>query len=143
MFTDLLELESGFKSIIQKLGGNELVDDQKASGVIFLLPLLDKLVTAKLTESEYLQSRNEELVTKLRGSDMIVDDLSNKVKLLENSNQARSVAVEIDQERGTSVPSLSNQSEISEIQDMVKFILCLYTFHNYSTIVIFRSSIGI
>ncbi|KAI3467641.1 hypothetical protein Pfo_024304 [Paulownia fortunei] len=114
----LLELESGLQNIVWKLGGSDLIDDLKADGAIRLLPLLDKLVMATMLESENLKTKNEELGTKLLGAQKVVDDLSNKVKLLEDSNQARIVPPEIHQERGTSIASLSTQSEISEMQDV-------------------------
>ncbi|PIN09530.1 E3 ubiquitin ligase involved in syntaxin degradation [Handroanthus impetiginosus] len=112
----LLELESGLQNIIRKLGGGDLMDDLK-EGAMGPLPLIDKLVAGKMLESESLKSKNEELGAKLLGTQKIVDDLSNKVKLLEDSDRARTLPPEIDQERGTSVASSSTQSEISEIQD--------------------------
>ncbi|GFP96073.1 hypothetical protein PHJA_001751400 [Phtheirospermum japonicum] len=114
----LLELESGLQNIVRNMGGSDTIDDHKVDGPTSLLPLLGKLVMAKMQESESLKSKNEELVTKLFGTQKVVDDLSNKVKILEDSNQARIVPSEIEQERGISIDSLSTQSEISEIQDM-------------------------
>ncbi|KAH6797810.1 hypothetical protein C2S52_022364 [Perilla frutescens var. hirtella] len=114
----LLELESGLELIARKLGADDVMGDSKANGGLWLLPLLEKLVTAVMLESETLKLKNEDLGAKLLGSQKAVDDLSNKVKLLEESNQARVILPEIDQERGTSVASLSSQSEISEMQDM-------------------------
>ncbi|KAG8365977.1 hypothetical protein BUALT_Bualt17G0028200 [Buddleja alternifolia] len=111
----LLKLESGLHDIVRKMGGSDLMDGHKDDGAIWLLPLLDKLVMATMMESESLKSKNEELVAKLHGTQSVVDDLSNKVKLLEDSNQARTVPAEIDQEREISVAS---QTEITEIQDV-------------------------
>lgn len=122
----LLELESGLQIIVRKLGGGDLMDDSKVNGEIWLLPLLDKLIAATMLESESLKLKNEELGAKLLGAQKVVDDLSNKVKLLEESNQARVILPEIDQERGTSIASMSPQSEISEMQDMVNLVLCLF-----------------
>ncbi|KAL3835637.1 hypothetical protein ACJIZ3_010373 [Penstemon smallii] len=117
MLTKLLDLELGLQNIVRKLGGNDLMD-QKAANATLLLPLLEKLVIAIMVESENLKSKNEDLVTKLLESQKFVDDLSNNVKLLEDSDQMRIVPLETDLERGTSVASLSTQTEISEIHDM-------------------------
>ncbi|KAL0385422.1 UNVERIFIED_CONTAM: hypothetical protein Sradi_2936500 [Sesamum radiatum] len=111
----LLELESGLKNIVWKLGGGDLMGDLKADGPTWLLPLLDKLVMAKMLESESSKSKNEELGAKLLATQKLVDDLSSKVKLLEDSNQARSFPPEIEQEGRTSI---ATQSEISEMQDV-------------------------
>ncbi|XP_057776854.1 LOW QUALITY PROTEIN: trans-Golgi network-localized SYP41-interacting protein 1 [Salvia miltiorrhiza] len=114
----LLELESGLQLIAKKLGGGDVMDDSKVNGGLWLLPLLEKLVAAVMHESETLKLKNEDLGAKLLGAQKAVDDLSNKVKLLEESNQAREIVGEIDQERGTSLASLSTQTEISEMQDV-------------------------
>ncbi|KAL0364261.1 UNVERIFIED_CONTAM: hypothetical protein Sangu_0523700 [Sesamum angustifolium] len=119
----LLELESGLKNIVWKLGGGDLMGDLKADGPTWLLPLLDKLVMAKMLESESSKSKNEELGAKLLATQKLVDDLSSKVKLLEDSNQARIFPPEIEQEGGTSI---ATQSEISEMQDVVNLVLCLF-----------------
>ncbi|KAK6160319.1 hypothetical protein DH2020_003700 [Rehmannia glutinosa] len=114
----LLELESGLQNIVRNLGESDSDDDLKIDGATSLLPLIDKLVMAKMLESDSLKSKNEELGAKLVGAQKVVEELSNRVKFLEDSNQARIIPPEIDQERGTSVASLSTQSEISEMQDM-------------------------
>ncbi|KAK4381955.1 hypothetical protein Sango_2917500 [Sesamum angolense] len=119
----LLELESGLKNIVWKLGGGDLMGDLKADGPTWLLPLLDKLVMAKMLESESSKSKNEEFGAKLLATQKLVDDLSSKVKLLEDSNQARIFPPEIEQEGGTSI---ATQSEISEMQDVVNLVLCLF-----------------
>lgn len=111
----LVELESSLRNIIRKLGGNDFMNDAKVDGEIQLLPLLDKLVNSTVLESGSLKSRNEELGAKLLGTQKVVDDLSNKIKLLEDSNNSRAIQPEIGQETGI---SLSTQSEISEMQDV-------------------------
>lgn len=121
----LLELESGLQLIARKLGAGDVMDDSKVNGGLWLLPLLEKLITAVMHESETLKLKNEDLGAKLLGAQKAVDDLSNKVKLLEESNQDRVILPEMDQERGSSV-SLSTQSEISEMQDMVSFCSMLF-----------------
>ncbi|KAL2510310.1 hypothetical protein Fot_33957 [Forsythia ovata] len=112
MKNELLEIESGLQNIVRKFGGNELIDDHKVAGVIWLVPILDKLVMAMALESENLKSKTDELGAKLFGSEMLVNDFSNKV------NQSRIAPTENRQERGASEASLPAKSEISEVQDM-------------------------
>ncbi|KAL0421494.1 UNVERIFIED_CONTAM: hypothetical protein Slati_3172300 [Sesamum latifolium] len=95
----------------------------ESDGPTWLLPLLDKLIMAIMLESESSKSKNEELGAKLLATQKLVDDLSSKVKLLEDSNQARIFPPEIEQEGGTSI---ATQSEISEMQDVVNLVLCLF-----------------
>ncbi|GER25368.1 TGN-localized SYP41-interacting protein [Striga asiatica] len=116
----LLELESGLWDIVRNLVGNDMTDGHVVDHWTSLLPLLDKLITAKIHESESLKSKNEELSVQLLGTQKVVGDLSNKVKFLEDSNQAGIFPPEINQERtSTSIASLSTtQSEISEMQDV-------------------------
>ncbi|KAL6569188.1 hypothetical protein OROHE_003469 [Orobanche hederae] len=114
----LSELESGLQNIVRNLGGSDMMDDHKVDGPTSVLPLLDKLVMVKMHESQSLKSKNEELRVKLLGAQKVVDDLSNQVKCLEDSNQARIAPPDMEQERRTSIASLSTQPEISEIQYM-------------------------
>ncbi|XP_059633606.1 trans-Golgi network-localized SYP41-interacting protein 1 isoform X2 [Cornus florida] len=119
MKSELFELALGLENIIQKLGGNELVVDQKSAGARELLPVLEKLVTAIVLESENSKSKAQELGAKLLGNQKVVDDLSTKVKLLEDSSQGRFVSPETLQERSIfEAPSLPPRSEISEIEDV-------------------------
>ncbi|XP_073129882.1 trans-Golgi network-localized SYP41-interacting protein 1 isoform X2 [Henckelia pumila] len=115
MGNELSELKSGLQDIVQKLGGNEMVANQNLAG---LLPLLDELVLAQIVESENLRSKNEELGAKLLWTERIVDDLSNKVKVLEEYNHAKITPTDTDQERRTFGGSLSTDPEITEIQDL-------------------------
>lgn len=126
----LLELESGLQLIAKKLGAGDVMNDSKVNGGSWLLPLLEKLVAAVMHESETLKLKNEDLGAKLLGAQKAVDDLSNKVKLLEDSNQAKVILPEIIQERATSVASLATQTEISEMQDMVNFLyFCCFSIN--------------
>ncbi|XP_073315775.1 trans-Golgi network-localized SYP41-interacting protein 1-like isoform X2 [Primulina huaijiensis] len=115
MVNELSELKSGLQDIVKKLGGNEMMVDQNLAGV---LPLLDELVLTSMLESENLRSENKELGAKLLWTERIVDDLSNKVKVLEEYTNAKITPTETDQERGTSKASVSTQLEITEIQDL-------------------------
>ncbi|XP_042057201.1 sporulation-specific protein 15-like isoform X1 [Salvia splendens] len=114
----LLELESGLQLIAKKLGAGDVMDDSKVNGELWLLPLLEKLVAAVMHGSETLKLKNEDLSAKLLGAQKAVDDLSNKVKLLEETSKSRAILPEIDQERGKSVASLSTETEIAEMQDV-------------------------
>ncbi|KAK2999512.1 hypothetical protein RJ639_008555, partial [Escallonia herrerae] len=118
MKNELFELASGLENIIQKLGGNQLVGGQKSAGAMELLLGLEKLIMAVILESENSKSKVQELGAKLQGTQKVVDELSSKVKLLEEYSQDRPAAPETIQERGVfEAPSLPNRTEISEIED--------------------------
>lgn len=120
MKNELSEFSIGLGNIIQKLGGNNLVDLQKETPVTGFLPVLDKLIGAKVMESENLKAKTEELLADLHGTQKVVEDLSSKVESLENFNQLKVTPLEINQERGIfEAASLPTQSEISEVQDVV------------------------
>ncbi|MCD7463045.1 hypothetical protein HAX54_049852 [Datura stramonium] len=120
MKNELLEFTIGLENIIQKLGSNNLVDLQKETPVTGFLPVLDKLIVAKVLESENLKAKTEELLADLHDTQKVVEDLSSKVKSLENPNQLKVTPLEINQERGIfEAASLPTQSEISEVQDVV------------------------
>ncbi|XP_059316365.1 trans-Golgi network-localized SYP41-interacting protein 1 [Lycium ferocissimum] len=120
MKNELLEFTIGLENIIRKLGSNNLVGLRKETLMTGLLPVLEKLIVAKVLESENLKTKTEELLADLHGTQKVVEDLSSKVKSLENSNQAKVTPLEINQERGIlEAASLPSQSEISEVQDVV------------------------
>ncbi|KAK4716003.1 hypothetical protein R3W88_014341 [Solanum pinnatisectum] len=120
MKNELLEFTIGLENIIHKLGSNNLVDLHTETPVTGFLPVLDKLIVAKVLESENLKAKTEELLADLHGTQKVVEDLSSKVKSLENSNQLKVTPLEINQERGIfEAASLPTQSEISEVQDVV------------------------
>ncbi|XP_077226817.1 TGN-related, localized SYP41 interacting protein isoform X3 [Tasmannia lanceolata] len=116
---DLAELVSGLEKIIQKLGGNDTLEDKKSVGAKGLLPMLEKLVVALILESESSKSKAQDLDIKLQGSQKVVDELSAKVKLLENSVHEMPPPPDTIQERSIfEASSLATGSEISEIEDM-------------------------
>ncbi|KAJ8548324.1 hypothetical protein K7X08_030793 [Anisodus acutangulus] len=120
MKNELLEFTIGLENIIQKLGSNNLIGLQKEAPVTGLLPVLDKLIVAKVSESENLKAKAEELLADLHDTQKVVEELSSKVKSLENSNQLKVAPLEINQETGIfEAASLPTQSEISEVQDVV------------------------
>ncbi|XVE92257.1 hypothetical protein REPUB_Repub01dG0081100 [Reevesia pubescens] len=116
--SELSEVTSGLERIIVVLGGKEFIGGQNSVGMKALLPVLEKQVNALLLEAENSKSKALELGTKLLGSQKVVDELSTKVKLLEDSTHGRTVQPEIVQERSIfEASSAPTGSEISEIED--------------------------
>ncbi|BBG93971.1 hypothetical protein Prudu_002139 [Prunus dulcis] len=119
MKSELSVLIYSLEKIIDMSGGNDLVGDQKSSGVMGLLSVLEKQVMALQLESENSKSKAQELGTKLVESQKFVEELSTKVNVLQDSHQGRPAQQEIVQERGIfEAPSLPTGSEISEIEDV-------------------------
>ncbi|XVF85128.1 hypothetical protein PTKIN_Ptkin17bG0093400 [Pterospermum kingtungense] len=119
MKMELSKATIGLEKIIGLLGGEELIEGQNSVGMTSLLPVLEKQVNTLLFEAESSKSKGQELGTKLLGSQKVVDELSTKVKLLEDSLQDRTVQPEIVQERSIfEAPSVPAGSEISEIEDV-------------------------
>ncbi|XP_043723243.1 putative leucine-rich repeat-containing protein DDB_G0290503 isoform X2 [Telopea speciosissima] len=117
--SELTEIALSLEKFIQKLGGNDLVEDKKLIGARGLLQVLEKLVTAIIVDSESSKTNAQELSAKLLGSQKVVDELSNKVKLLEDAIHGRPAMPETVQERSIyEAPSSANASEISEIEDV-------------------------
>ncbi|CAL9114961.1 unnamed protein product [Musa acuminata var. zebrina] len=116
---ELLEMTGGLERIIRSLGGYDALQDQKPVSVKQLLSMLERLTTASNLEFENLKSRAQELGSELQSKDTLIDDLSEKVKILENSIHARSGQQEITKERTflESTPAAVG-SEISEIEDV-------------------------
>ncbi|KAK6252407.1 hypothetical protein QUC31_014127 [Theobroma cacao] len=120
MKTEFSEVTYGLEKIIAVLGGKEFTGGQNSVGMKALLPVLEKQVNTLLSEAENSKSKAQELGIKLLGSQMIVDELSTKVKLLEDSLESRTVQPEIVQERSIfEAPSAPTGSETSEIEDAV------------------------
>lgn len=118
--SEISEVSSGLQKICHVLGSNEIVGDQKPYSPLKILPALEKNITALLLEAESSKSQSEELQTKLLGSQRVIDELSTRIKLLEDSLQSRNTQPEIVQERSIfEAPSLPSGSEISEIEDVV------------------------
>ncbi|KAH0991798.1 hypothetical protein GBA52_003281 [Prunus armeniaca] len=119
MKSELSVLIYSLEKIIDISGGNDLVGDQKSSGVMGLLSVLEKQVMALQMESENSKSKAQELGTKLVESQKFVEELSTKVNVLQDSHQGRPAQQEIVQERSIfEAPSLPTGSEISEIEDV-------------------------
>ncbi|XP_042504098.1 putative leucine-rich repeat-containing protein DDB_G0290503 isoform X2 [Macadamia integrifolia] len=117
--TELTEIALSLEKFIQKLGGNDLVEDKKLIGARGLLQVLEKLVMTIIVDSESSKTKAQELSAKLLGSQKVADELSNKVKLLEDAIHGRPAMPETVQERSIyEAPSTANASEISEIEDV-------------------------
>lgn len=117
---ELFELAIGLENIVQKLGGDEKVANQKSTSVSGLVTILEKLVTAIILESENYKSKAQEFDAKMLRTQEVVDQLTSKIKLLEDSNQGREALPDTIQERGVfEAHTLPTQSEISEIEDVV------------------------
>lgn len=115
---DLFELTLALEKIDNMLGGKGFTGDPKPSDLRGLLPVVEKQVTALLLENENSKSKVQELGIKLLGSQKALDELSTKVKLLEDSLEGRTSQSEIVQERSIfEAPSAPTGSEISEIED--------------------------
>lgn len=127
MKSEMSELTFGLEKIVDTLGGNAVVGDQKSAGVQTLLPALEKQIMALLLEAENSKSEAQELSTKLIGSQKVIDELSTKVKLFEDSLQSKTAQPEIVQERSIfEAPPLPTGSEISEIEDVVNILMLFF-----------------
>ncbi|KAF9600274.1 hypothetical protein IFM89_005860, partial [Coptis chinensis] len=113
---DLAELTIELEKLIQKFGGNVIIRDNKF-GVKGLLSVLENLVVGSILECETSKSKAQESVTKLHDNQKVLDELSEKVKLLEDSSHNRPTLPDAVQERRILEPSFPSGSEISEIGD--------------------------
>lgn len=121
--SELFELTSVLEKIIDILGANDdWVVDRKSKGVRELLPALEKHIIAIISESENSKSKAQELGIKLVGSQKVIDELTTKIKLLEDSIQDRNSQPEIVQERSIyEAPLLPASSEITEVEEVLYF----------------------
>ncbi|XP_068656859.1 trans-Golgi network-localized SYP41-interacting protein 1-like isoform X2 [Aristolochia californica] len=114
---ELAELALGLERIIGTLGGSDNFEDKKISGVKGQIPVLEELAMGLILEAESSKAKTQEMGTKLQGSQNLVDELSAKVKLLEEAVRERQVASDTIQERSIyETPSILG-SEISEVED--------------------------
>ncbi|RZB50107.1 myosin-11-like isoform X2 [Glycine soja] len=115
---ELSELTYVLEKIMDILGAGEWVVDRKSKGSKELIPALEKHIIAILSESENSKSKAQELDIKLVGSQKVIDELTTKVKLLEDSLQDRTSQPDIVQERSIyEAPSLPAGSEIIEVEE--------------------------
>ncbi|TKY47720.1 restin-like [Spatholobus suberectus] len=115
---ELSELSYVLEKIMDILGASEWVVDRKSKGVKELISALEKHIIAILSESENSKSKAQELDIKLVGSQKVIDELTTKVKVLEDSLQDRTSQPDIVQERSIyEAPSLPAGSEIIEVEE--------------------------
>lgn len=117
MKNEMSELFFGLEKLIDIFGDHGFVGEQKSSGEQGLLAALEKQIMALLLEVDNSISHAEELDIKLLGSQKIIDELSSKIKVLEDSLQSRAAKPEIVQERSIFEAPPPAVSEISEIED--------------------------
>lgn len=127
MRSQISELSFGFGKLLTILGGGDLVEEYKSAAAMEIYPVLEKQVLALRAENESSKYKTEELTMKLLGSQQIVDELSEKVRILEGSLQVKTAHPEIVQER-RSAPSLPTGTEISEIEDVVILYYTCFIF---------------
>lgn len=119
---ELSELTFVLENIIDILGTNNWVVDRKSKGVKELIPSLEKHIIAILSESENSKSKVQELGIKLVGSQKVIDELTTKVKLLEDSLQDKISQPDNVQERSIfEAPLLPAGSEITEVEEVLYF----------------------
>lgn len=119
---ELSELTFALKKVMDIVGARDRVVDRKSTDVKELIPALEKHIMAILLESENSKSEAQELGIELLGRQKAIDELTTKVKLLEDSLHERTSQPGIVQERSIfEAPSLPAGSEITEVEDVVNF----------------------
>ena len=125
---ELSKVISGLEKLLGILAGNDTVVDSDFSESWTVLQALERKVASFLLESESSKSRAQELGLKLVSSEKLVDKLSLKVKELEDKLQSKAIQPDVVLER--SVFEAPSTSEISEIEDKVKFYLCAFSTYD-------------
>lgn len=124
MKIEFAEFTFGLEKIVNMLESNEFVVNQKSSGSKGLLAVLEKQIMTLHSDAENAKSKVQELGNKLLESQKVVDDLTTKVDLLEESLHGRRDQPEIVQERSIfEASSLPTGSEISEVEDVVRILV--------------------
>ena len=119
---ELSELNFALEKVMDILGAGDWVVDRKSTGVKELISALEKHIRAMLLESENSKSKVQELGIKLVGSQNVIDELTTKVKLLEDSLKDRTSEPETVQQRSLfEASSLPAGSEITEVEEVVNF----------------------
>ncbi|XP_062222864.1 trans-Golgi network-localized SYP41-interacting protein 1 [Phragmites australis] len=118
---ELLEVTVSMERMIQRLGylgGKDVLEDNKLTTTQALLSKLEKLIIASSTEAGNAKSIIQELGAKLQSREKAVDELSTKVKMLEDLYHARLVQPEASKERAFEASSSAIVSDLSEIEDL-------------------------
>jgi hypothetical protein len=131
MKNEMSELFFGLEKLIDIFGDHGFVGEQKSSGEQGLLAALEKQIMALLLEVDNSISHAEELDIKLLGSQKIIDELSSKIKVLEDSLQSRAAKPEIVQERSIFEAPPPAVSEISEIEDAVNTLYVMFSMTDF------------
>ncbi|CAD6243772.1 unnamed protein product [Miscanthus lutarioriparius] len=118
--SELLEVTVSMERMIQRLGylgGKDVLEDNKPATTQALLSKLEKLIIASSTEAGNAKSMTQELGAKLQSREKAVDELSTKVKMLEDLYHARLAQPEASKDRSFEASSSTIGSDISEIED--------------------------
>ncbi|GAB4840526.1 hypothetical protein Ancab_021295 [Ancistrocladus abbreviatus] len=122
---ELFDMVEGVERVVQKLGDS--VGDPNSLTINELLEVLENLVMAKIAESENSKSKIHEQDSKLLESQKVVDELSSKIKVLEDSFYERAPPLEMLQERnnmGSIDQELAKvKSELSELVAVIEAII--------------------
>jgi len=111
------------EKIMNILGASEWVN-RKSKGLKELIPALEKHIIAIISECDDSKSKAQELDIQLVGSQKVIDELTTKVKLLEDSLQDRTSLPDIVQDRSVyEASSIPTGSEITEVEEVVNFNL--------------------
>ncbi|RLN09153.1 intracellular protein transport protein USO1 [Panicum miliaceum] len=119
--SELLEVTVSMERMIQRLGylgGKDLVEDNKPTTTQALLSKLEKLIIASSTEAGNAKSIIQDLGTKLQSREKAVDELSTKVKMLENLYHTRLAQPDSSKDRSFEASSSAIGSDASEIEDV-------------------------
>lgn len=114
---DLNDLVINMERIIQKVGGADSLEDLKSADAKSFLLVLERFLLTSIQESENSKSKARELDSRLQVSQMVVNELTKKIEVLECTAQSRPPLVESkDRSIFDASPSITG-SEISEIED--------------------------
>ncbi|XP_022966704.1 centrosomal protein of 135 kDa [Cucurbita maxima] len=116
MKKDLSELSYSLEQHTSLLG-SKYSGDSESDGLKELVRTIARQVLDLLSESENSKTKFEELSKKLIGSQKVVDELTTKNKLLEESLHGRTSQSEIIKERSIFEAPFPSGSEISEIEE--------------------------
>lgn len=119
--SELLEVAVSMERMIQRLGylgGKDVLEDNKPDSTQALVSKLEKLIIASSTESGNSKSIIQELGAKLQSREKAVDELSTKVKMLEDLCHAQLSQPEPSKDRSFEASSSTIGSDMSEIEDV-------------------------
>ncbi|KAK8462546.1 hypothetical protein SEVIR_1G224800v4 [Setaria viridis] len=118
--SELLEVTVSMERMIQQLGYlgvKDVVEDNKPTTTQALLSKLEKLIVASSTEAGNAKSIIQEQGAKLQSREKAVDELSTKVKMLEDLYHARLAQPDSSKDRSFEASSSAIVSDMSEIED--------------------------